>query len=177
MRPRERITTASAILALALTACMKNSYSTGLPGGGAVHTEKARFFLWGLVGEQDCGGSVELEHTPKRMRERSKATGWLAEAAEVSQGPPGGSGIALAIQQAVSGKVAPVLVDEAVQQDPTTRRAQGRQGRGHDPMSQGLVVGEGEGLAGSGGAPPAVPPVDSGRGWPRRGCGRCIGPE
>lgn len=40
-------------LGLALTACMKNTYSTGLPASGQVHTQKAQFFAWGLVGEED----------------------------------------------------------------------------------------------------------------------------
>lgn len=38
---------------VALSGCYKVSHTTGAPKAGGSHTEKASFFLWGLVGEAD----------------------------------------------------------------------------------------------------------------------------
>lgn len=35
----------------ALVGCMKHSYSTGAPPGGTVHTQQAKFYVAGLVGD------------------------------------------------------------------------------------------------------------------------------
>lgn len=60
---RSRITIALLGLS-ALVGCMKHSYATGAPGGGAVHTERATFYVAGLIGDntidlaQLCPGGV-----------------------------------------------------------------------------------------------------------------------
>lgn len=40
------------VASLGGTGCMKNTYMTGKAMGGGVYTQKASFFLWGLVGEK-----------------------------------------------------------------------------------------------------------------------------
>ncbi len=40
-------------IAVAASGCYKNTYMTTKPQGGAIHTQKAVFFLWGLVGEEN----------------------------------------------------------------------------------------------------------------------------
>lgn len=51
-------------LVLMGSGCMKNTYITGKAQGGGVYTQKAGFFLWGLVGQktvdmgQVCPGGV-----------------------------------------------------------------------------------------------------------------------
>jgi len=63
-----RLPRPAALAALALTlgtaGCMKNTYVTNRQLGGGIYTQKASFYLWGLVGEktvdlhQVCPGGV-----------------------------------------------------------------------------------------------------------------------
>ncbi len=47
-----RILMSAALLAAAAAGgCYKNTYTTGQPIGGATHTVKANFFIYGLIGE------------------------------------------------------------------------------------------------------------------------------
>lgn len=49
---RAALTTTMLVVGLAGTGCMKNTYMTGKAYGGGVYTQKASFFLWGLIGEK-----------------------------------------------------------------------------------------------------------------------------
>ena len=43
---------AGLVSAMTSTGCLKNTYVTNLPMGGGIYTQKAPFYLWGLVGEK-----------------------------------------------------------------------------------------------------------------------------
>lgn len=51
-KTRAALVTTLAVAALGSTGCMKNTYTTGQSYGGGIYTQKASFFLWGLVGEK-----------------------------------------------------------------------------------------------------------------------------
>lgn len=52
MPPLHRSLAIAALGALSMgTGCYKNTYTTGLPHGGGVYSQKASFFLFGLVGQ------------------------------------------------------------------------------------------------------------------------------
>ncbi|MCK6506498.1 Bor family protein [Myxococcota bacterium] len=49
---RAALASTALLFGLTGTGCLKNTYMTGRPYGGGVYTQKAQFFLWGLVGEK-----------------------------------------------------------------------------------------------------------------------------
>lgn len=52
-----RIAVLSALMIVSSSGCYKNTYTTGQPMGGSIHTLKATYFIAGLVGD----ASVDLD--------------------------------------------------------------------------------------------------------------------
>jgi hypothetical protein len=68
---------AAAAVTMLATGCMTSSYSTGLPGGGEMHLEAARYHLWGLMGDKTLDLSQVCPNGVAHWRDYVTLGDWL----------------------------------------------------------------------------------------------------